>query len=265
MSAPETVQRYGTIVVVGGGCYGGYYVRQLERAARAGALIAERVVVVDRDPDCAVSVALANPVEKRVLAVGVRVADWREFFAGYLSGAAREPDRFARDAIVPSPLMPHLMAEWLVAQARSQFADRLVSTQPFENPPDVPWSRAGEDGTHYVSFATWMCPVNCIEPRICPHTRDTRTWSLPERISDHAGREGEEGRPVVVATLHCRHRAYGVGMFDTAEVIAAKERIFVAAERDATDVVIGTMSHCHGALTRLVIGAPLEQANSPIP
>jgi hypothetical protein len=208
---------------------------------------------------------LASALEARVLPVEIAVADWREYFAEYLTGAAREPDRFAQDAIVPSPLMPHLMAEWLVAQARDRFASRLVTTRPFENPPEVPWSRSGDDGTHYVSFATWMCPVNCIEPRICPHTRDTRTWSLPVRISDHAGQEREAGRPVVVATLHCRHRAYGVGMFDTAEVIAANQRISVAAEHEAAEVIIGTMSHCHGALTRLVIGAPLEPANSPIP
>ena len=41
--------RYERIIIVGGGCYGGYYVRQLHRAARAGALVAESIVVVDRD------------------------------------------------------------------------------------------------------------------------------------------------------------------------------------------------------------------------
>ena len=48
-------QRYGRIVVVGGGCYGTYYVRQLLRAERAGAITWDELVVVDRDPACAVS------------------------------------------------------------------------------------------------------------------------------------------------------------------------------------------------------------------
>ncbi len=47
--------RYGTIVVVGGGCYGSYYVRQLGRASRAGALEWERLLVVDKDQRCAVA------------------------------------------------------------------------------------------------------------------------------------------------------------------------------------------------------------------
>jgi hypothetical protein len=46
---------YGTIVVCGGGCYGGYYVRQLARARLAGAIRFKRLVVVDHNPDCAVA------------------------------------------------------------------------------------------------------------------------------------------------------------------------------------------------------------------
>jgi hypothetical protein len=238
MSANEPFVAYGTIVIVGGGCYGGYYVRQLQRAIAAGALSATRLLIVDRDPECAV----AKTFDSSVVPLEIVVRDWRDFFDEYLSAAAGRPAEFANDAIVPSPLMPHLMGEWLVKRARERFGE--VETRAFERLPPVPWERAGEPGTHYVSFATWMCPINCIEPRICPHTRDVRTWSLPETLTAH---EAES------AVLFCRHRAYGVGMFDTAEVIVADERIRAAGERGAADVIIGTVSHCHGALTRLVI------------
>jgi hypothetical protein len=254
-------QRYGSIVVVGGGCYGTYYVRQLQRAARAGALIATEIVVVDRDAGCAVARDRTVHEREGPLLLRVEVAEWRDFFAAYLDRAAAVGATQPGDAIVPSPLMPHLMGEWLVSRARTRFADR-VDTPKVERPPAVPWERAGGDGTHYVSFATWMCPVNCVEPRTCPHTRDTRTWSLPVSISDHARSETELGRPLVAATLFCRHRAYGVGMFDTAEVIEADARIAAAGDAGAAEILIGTMSHCHGALTRLVI-SPAD-ANSHV-
>ena len=60
-------QRYGTVVVVGGGCYGSYYVRQLRRAAQNGALGYERLLVVDRDPSCRVA--------REVLAADALVAE----------------------------------------------------------------------------------------------------------------------------------------------------------------------------------------------
>ncbi len=55
--------------------------------------------------------------------------------------------------------------------------------------------------------------------------------------------------------FHCSHRAYGVGMIDVADVLAADARIAHDAEGRATVVLIGTASHCHGALQRIVIGA----------
>ena len=178
-------QHYGSIVVVGGGCYGSYYVRQLQRAARAGALSATEIVVVDRDAECAVGRDVEIHEAEGPLPIRLVISEWREFFGTYLDRAADEAVG-PSDAIVPSPLMPHLMGEWLVSRARRRFADRAVDTRPVDRVPEVPWERAGVDGTHYVSFATWMCPVNCVEPRTCPHTRDTRTWSLPVRIGEHA-------------------------------------------------------------------------------
>src|SRR5207248_2590013 len=108
--ASERSQRYGTIVVVGGGCYGSYYVRQLRRA------------------------------------------------------------------------------------------------------PETPWQRATPDGPHYVSFAVWICPINCIEPQTCPHTRELRTWSLPSAARAYVEEEQRGGGLLVGPVIfHCTHRAYGVG------------------------------------------------------
>jgi hypothetical protein len=258
----ETKNKYGTIVVVGGGCYGSYYVRQLRRAVAAGALEANRIVVVDRDPRCAVArdfqLTSENPP------VEIRVADWSVFFDEYLNDAVARPAAFDGDAIVPSPLMPHLMGAWLIARAHERFGNRVTSDRPFEHIPPTPWSRAGGGATHYVSFATWMCPINCVEPRTCPHTRTARDWSLPVTISRHERDETTAGRSTVAISLFCRHRAFGVGMFDTAEVIAGYRRVIEAAEAGPVEAIIGTLSHCHGALARLSIGASGELPDSPV-
>ena len=254
----EGRQTYGSVIVVGGGCYGGYYVRQLRRAVSAGAIEIARLVVVDRDAHCAVA-AIRDDAS---LPIDLVVADWRAFFDRYLAAAADDP-ACALDAIVPSPLMPHLMGEWLVSRARERDAARGIEQRPLARVPEVPWERAGRDGTHYVSFATWECPVNCVEPRTCPHTRGPRDWSLPVALASHAQSEQRAGRRVIPAVMHCRHRAYGVGMFDTAEVLAADRRIAAAPNDGEVEVLIGTVSHCHGALTRLVLAGASGRDGSP--
>ena len=251
---PLAPQRYGTIVVVGGGCYGSYYVRQLGRAAAAGALHAERVLVIDRDPHCRVAAEQAATTTSNVEVV---VSDWSAFFDTYLGEAttAHAASVAAPDAIVPSPLMPHLMYEWIERRARARWPHRQIETRPLEPPSGIPWQKRGVDGTQYVSFAEWVCPVNCIEPALCPATRGERSWSMPPAVvaaTEEARRNGRNlAGPVI---FHCQHRAYGVGMFDTRDVVAGDEIVRQAAEAGAAEVLVGTVSHCHGALTVLAIG-----------
>src|SRR6478672_2624526 len=97
MSAPELTsltraasggapaQRYGTISIVGGGCYGSYYLRQLHRARRAGAIAWERLVVVDHRAECQVAAAIANGSDDRC---DVVTAEWDEYFDAALGAAA---------------------------------------------------------------------------------------------------------------------------------------------------------------------------------
>jgi hypothetical protein len=235
-------------------------VRQLQRAARAGAIAAERLIVVDRNAACAVAnEADSGDHEQWLIPVELRTEDWREFFPRYLGSASEQRPLAADDAIVPSPLMPHLMAEWLVARARERWRSRNVETRPLDRRPDLPWERAAPDSTHYVSYATWMCPVNCVEPRTCPHTRGARDWSLASWLPELA--KASQRASVV---LHCRHRAYGVGMFDTRDVLDGDVVIREAGARGPAEVFIGTVSHCHGALTRLVVGPPSGFDGSPV-
>ena len=246
-------QRFGRIVVVGGGCYGGYYVRQLGRAERAGAVAWRELVVVDRDSRCAVE---RLPAGGRPPRMRVVVAEWRAFFAAYLAAASADRPG-ADDAIVPSPLMPHLMADWLVERARRRWPGRTIRVEPLQGPLPVPWQRAGEDGTHYASFAEWMCPINCIEPARCPHTRGARDWSMPVALRSYATAERDAGRAIESPLVfHCTHRAYGVGMIDVRDVLDADATIAARGAAGPCSFLIGTVSHCHGALRRVTLAAP---------
>ncbi len=263
MTAP--VQRFGDIVVVGGGCYGSYYVRQLRRAAEAGAVEWKRLLVIDRDADCQVARELDAPAmgadgdPRGATTAGIELVarEWGSFFASYLAEKAAEATNEVEDAIVPSPLMPHLMAQWVMSRARARWPGRMMRFAPVDGAVDVPWQRRGDDGTHYVSFAQWECPINCVEPRRCPHTRGARAWSLPPTLRAFVETERLRGRRLDgPAIFHCVHRAYGVGMFGVDEVLAADALVAQAAAGRAAAVLVGTVSHCHGALAVLELAAP---------
>ncbi|MCU0624800.1 MAG: hypothetical protein MUF53_13200 [Gemmatimonadaceae bacterium] len=199
----RVAQHYGTIAVVGGGCYGRYYVRQLRRAARAGAISWRRLDVVDRDPACLATrdadwrnPAGTSPAPRLV------AAEWRTYFARAIPDA--QPD----DAVVPSPLMPHLMVEWLLDRVAARWPERTAGLRALAAPLEVPWQLANGDAPHYASFATWTCPVNCIEPARCPHTRGPRDWSMPPTAAAYVAARRAAGEPLDgPLVFHCEHRA----------------------------------------------------------
>ena len=151
--------------------------------------------------------------------------------------------------------MPHLLYEWLAARAHARWPGRVVRTVPLDRAPGTPWQRAAPDGTHYVSFAEWMCPVNCVEPAKCPATRGPRDWSMPPAIEAYAAAERAAGSPVAgPVVFHCTHRAYGVGMIDTSAAVAGDAFVSGAASASPARVLVATVSHCHGAVNLLSIG-----------
>jgi hypothetical protein len=251
-SGGAPAQSYGTITIVGGGCYGSYYLRQLHRGRRAGAIAWARLIVVDRDPACAIAGALRSGTDDSCELV---TADWDDYFdrsLGARSMGSVRPDE-TRDAIVPSPLMPHLALSWIERRARARFGADAVRRLPLTAPPPTPWQRAGTDGTHYASYATWTCPVNCIEPVRCPMTRGHRAWSMPDAMKFYVESLPEGERLLGPLVFHCSHRAYGVGMIDSEDIVAAERFVADNGEKGHAEFLVATVSHCHGALGRLVI------------
>ena len=80
---------------------------------------------------------------------------------------------------------------------------------------------------------------------------------MPEAARRYVAAEREHGHALAGPVIfHCTHRAYGVGMFDTREVVAADDFVCERAASTAAEILVGTMSHCHGVFEVLAVGAP---------
>jgi hypothetical protein len=244
MSGPADPLR--DVAIIGGGCYGNFYAGQLETACRRHALSLRRILIVDRDPAC-----LASRTAGRALVT----ADWSRFLVEFLdqpAPPAGEPD----DAVVPSPLMPHLMAEWLLTVAARRWPGREIALVPPLVPLGTPYDALGPDGTRYVSFADWICPTHCVEPLVCPMIRAPRTWEMSDALADYAARLGAAAPVAGPVLFTTRHYAYGVGLFGAREIRAGRALVESADGSAGLDVVVGTISACHGAVSLLRIGPP---------
>jgi hypothetical protein len=79
---------------------------------------------------------------------------------------------------------------------------------------------------------------------------------MGDAMRELAGRLAEAHPTAGPVLFTCRHRVYGVGMFDVAAVLEG-DAIVAEAGRDsgAVDVLVGTVSACHGAASLLHLGA----------
>jgi hypothetical protein len=237
------------VAIVGGGCYGTFYAGQLIRAAERGKARFRRLLVVDRDPGCRFAAEIGGGPDRELV-----VADWGEFFDDWLDQGEGAGAR-AADSIVPSPLMPHLMYEWLVRRARNRWPGRLIETRRLTAPAGTPYDVTAPDGTRYVSFADWLCPTHCVEPAICPVIRAPRTWEMGDAMVELVARLKLTAPTVGPALFVCRHRVFGVGMFDAGEVLAGDRLVAQAGSGPSeVDVLVGTVSACHGAVSLLHLG-----------
>jgi hypothetical protein len=239
------------VAIVGGGCYGTFYAGQMLRARERGKVRYRRLLVVDRNPRCGFAVDIGAADDRELV-----VTEWDEFFDGWLDQVRIPGPGEPADAIVPSPLMPHLMYQWLVRRARNRWPGRPVGQRPLTAPIETPYDSAAPDGTRYVSFADWLCPTHCVEPAICPVTRAPRTWEMSEameRLTARLNRWAPTEGPVLFV---CRHRVFGVGMFDVSAVLEGDRLVTEAgAGPGEVDVVVGTVSGCHGAVSLLHLGS----------
>ena len=261
-SAAATGVALGDVVIVGGGCYGTFYAGQLLRARERGAATWRRLLLVDRDPRCRTATELAGTSDVELV-----VESWDPFFDRYLVARDRSAERdrsAAPDAIVPSPLMPHLMFEWLLRRARARWPGREVRPERVPAGPGTPYDAQAPDGTRYVSFADWLCPTHCVEPATCPVIRAPRTWEMGDAMEALTRRLNLD-RPTAGPVLFtCRHRVYGVGMFDVATVLSGDDLVARAgAAPEPVDVLVGTISACHGAASLLHLGPSAARHTAP--
>jgi hypothetical protein len=237
------------IVVVGGGCYGTFYATQLAKAKVRGKAEYRTVIVVDRDPDCRARRELAEAPDRSFV-----TSEWDAFFDHFLFATSPAPGDAARDHIVPSPHMSHLMFEWVVRRTQARFPRRVLEIIAVPGSLDTPYDRTAADRTRYVSFADWVCPTHCVEPAICPAIGAPRTWEMPDAVRGLADRMRQQGEPVS-----------GVGTF-TVDTVLEGERIVAETARRTEGglVLVATVSGCHGAVNVLRIGAEPSAVSSQL-
>lgn len=225
--------------IAGGGCYGSYYVQQLDRARARGKLVVDEIIVVDRDPHCAVAPKLPGIAGARL-----EVGRWEAFG----EQVWRQRDWWANDMWVPTPIGPHIIFHWVMERAR--LAGHALQPIPFAGPiPSLPYARTTPTGTLVLSHAPGVCPVNCVEPVLCPLTKAERDWEMRDTVRDLIAKDRAGHGIEEVGVFVCQHHAHGVGTIPMKLIFDEWDRLEARMKSGKTArLAVATVSSCHGIL-----------------
>ena len=224
-------------IILGGGCFGAFYVRQLLRGAdRIGV---GAIHIIDKDSNCRVRRDFGENAR-----LAYHIQDWKDFLLPYFNGCLvrREAGEAVEDHYIPPTFAPHILMELFLEKASREFPSVRFERRPFETPVGTPVDMLLPAGTRALSFATWTCPASCIEPPTCPHTREPKDWDMKDHLA----------KTVKADSLHvfqCRHYAMGVGTIPVSAILDEylKFRNIVRAP-GRHRAAMASVSSCHGLI-----------------
>ncbi len=239
--------KFNTIYILGGHKLAYDYSQKI--CAAKGALLIDfkNIVLIDAEASCYAASRIQSPVS-------LATKPYHEFILEYLTSHPQDlgttPDTF-----VPDHTAPHVML-----QVFRTLAQNAVLC-PFELAAEIPFKKSLENGAIWaVSYATWLCPADCAEPGICPHTTQNRDWDFNASMSN------------IIDTIPCKNKPTNAFIFSCAPLVAEIAQIPVAQIRKRVrgfcdllaeqshplEVLVATHSHCHGIIGKFSIDFPVN-------
>ncbi len=155
------------IAILGGHKLAASYFAKLCSAQSQNQLRAAKIVCVTDDPKAAI---WQHTTADHVLALSN---------AEFLLQEAFHQTPHLQDILVPDHTAKHVMLQAYMALAKAILPQAKVELSPLDWPLATPFvHKAENDALIAMSYATWMCPADCHEPQICPHTQKNRDWDF---------------------------------------------------------------------------------------
>ncbi len=147
--------------------------------------------------------------------------------------------------LVPDHTAPHVLLQTFVQLLKAQ-TGKQVTLVPFDENLNLPFQKNLDSGISALSFATWICPLECEEPDHCPGCEQQRTWDFSDTLGQFKIQNQSAGHSVHL--FGCTQMAYGVCEISLKTI--AEEWAFL--RQKINDIphrfTVATFSKCHGII-----------------
>lgn len=244
----HTTKEVGPIYVLGGGPLACRYLQELSEAQSAGELSYSKLHFVDPSSE---PPALEKFGEKAHFIENTYTAFLEEMIKAH-QGSGLEAG-----LLIPDHSAPHVLFQVFLDLIRQHeiYRDRIIRITPFPDPnhpsgefPKTPFLKTFDSGICAVSYANWVCPVECEEPNICPAIKDPRTWNFNETFA-HYTKDHHTDPTLSVHLFSCLQLVRGVAFIPMDHIFHEWNRLVHKMEHEKkVNLFVATFSKCHGII-----------------
>lgn len=152
------------------------------------------------------------------------------------------------DTLIPDHTAKHVFLQVYLELINRHFpklSTELSTIGSDFKPPFV--YKSENDSIWALSYSTWTCPADCVEPDICPHTQKQRNWDFNKSLQKQ-----EFAQPNLNALFHkfsCQNILHEIAHIPMKDIIQnVSEYSYALQTNPPQKVLVATHSHCHGII-----------------
>lgn len=221
----------GPIYILGGHKLACSYFEKIMKAKAKSALAFSQAFLIDADAQCLAAQDHASSFINKSPS---------QFILDDLFSADPNPNAI----LIPDHTAKHVMLETYLGLVEKKFPTLKTKLATIPSSWQTPFLyKSDDDAIWAMSYAVWMCPADCTEPKICPYTQGPRDWdfnqSLKVLYDDLPG--------TAVYDFACQPLFEEIAQISMSVIRREMTRFIDDVKNTTTKkFLVTTHSHCHG-------------------
>jgi len=233
---------FGSVYILGGHKLATSYFTKIDTAQKKGILQIENLYAVTEDPKAQIFGVTTN---EHIL---------RKSGKEFLVEAAFSTQPKSNDVLIPDHTAKHVLLEAFWMMAEKADPDLQIGLSALHADWQSPFLHKADDQAIWaISHATWICPADCAEPEVCPHTQQKRDWDFNVSLKPLLAILQAQG--VKTYEFFCENFLDEISFIRLSDIHTAFSRFANSLRKlsHPQKFVVATHSHCHGILGQIEI------------
>lgn len=230
-----------SIYVLGGHALSLEYMERLLRAQKEGLIDFKKIYYIDDNAECIASKKIGN----RATLISKTYDD---FLLDLIESKEAETNSF----VIPDHTAPHVLFRLFLNLLQKKNTEIQSKVVPYDTDLKLPFQKLLDSGICALSFATWICPIDCDEPKHCPGIDNTRTWDFRKTFEHYDKKEAQKS----IHLFYCDQLAYGVVGISSQKLCAewnSFDQKVKELKKTPLSLEVATFTKCHGIIGRAVM------------